>query len=96
MNIYIVVSEPLSVTIPVTDWGEGPSEEYAIVELVAAETRGKAKWIAVQSDPNCEQSIEDMPRFSIRLIRKDVDEEPGIVSEKYPEFWAEWDGRSPL
>lgn len=83
MNLYRVISEPLFETIPVLDYGQGPREEYRIVEIVAAETRGKAKWSAWMTDRSFDGNVRDMPRFSVRLLKRGLDEAAGVVTDKY-------------
>ena len=89
MNLYRVISETLWETIPVLDFGQGPEEPYAIAELIAAESRGKAKWLAWKSDKSFDGNIRDMPRFSAVCVAKDVQIEAGIHSD-VPEFQCHW------
>jgi len=84
MNLYQVISEELSTVIPVLDYGEGPLEYYHIAEIVAAETRGQAKWIAWKSDEDSfEGNICDMPKFSVHLIKKNVNDPKGVCTDKW-------------
>jgi hypothetical protein len=88
MNIYYVLSEVLSVTIPILDDGTGPEEDYAICELVAASTRSRAKWAAWKSDRDSfDGDVRDMPRFAVRLLAKGVDVPEGILPHD-SEYWA--------
>jgi hypothetical protein len=91
MNIYRVISDVLTTTIPLLDDGTGPTEDYAIAHLVAAESRSQAKWLAWRTDKDSWSSdVRDMPRFTVKLMRKGVAVDgPGIVSDR-PEFKDLW------
>ena len=70
-NLFLVVSETLSETIPILDFGQGPQEDYRIVVLVACEKRGRAKWLAYLSDRNSSLGyIRDIPKLYVRKIGK--------------------------
>jgi hypothetical protein len=89
MNIYAVISEQLAARVPILDFGEGPMEPYAIAELVAADTRAQAKWDAWKTDRDSfDGDPREMPKFSVRLVKRSVSEERGIVTDKYPELWG--------
>jgi len=77
MNLYAVLSEPYMVTAQ--DFGEGTTvqEPDWICELVVARNRGQAKYLAWKSggpafDYYGRIDIRDMPRFSVRLRKKNV------------------------
>lgn len=69
-DLYLVVSEELSEVIPILDDGSGPLEYYKIVVLVSTSSRGKAKWLAWQTDKSFDYDIRDMPKFWVRKIGK--------------------------
>ena len=74
MNLYQVLSEVLLEKIQILDSGEGPLEPYRICEIIAADSRGQAKWTAWKHDKNTfGGSIVDMPKFEVRVIKKGVD-----------------------
>lgn len=50
MNIYVVTSGPIEYVEHVPGMFGGPMMEYSIGEIVAAETRGGAKWVAWRAD----------------------------------------------
>ena len=85
MNLYLVVSESLDEVIW-EDWFNncGHLESYRIAELIVARSHGHARWLAYQSDHRGGYpSLEDMPKMAVRLKRKDVGSEPGIVTKQY-------------
>lgn len=87
MNIYLVVSEILYEKIPITDDGDGPLESYCIVELVAAEGRGQARYLAWSADSHFDESdLSSMPNFRTRILRDDFTGYGGLISEY---SWAE-------
>jgi len=92
MNLYLVVSETLYGTVPILDDGTGPQEPYCIAELVIARSRGQAKYLVWRSDKDYHMNsgMTDMPKMSVRLWRKGLDEKPGIVSKR-PEFQEAWE-----
>jgi len=92
MNIYRCISEELSEVVPILDDGSGPREPYRIAVLIAAETRSKAKWAAWHTDwKHCDGTMSDMPRFSIRCARKDVNVPAGEYThdKRFEECWGE-------
>jgi hypothetical protein len=90
VNLYRVISEELSEVIPILDDGTGPTELYAIAELVAAKSRGQAKWMAYKSDwKHFEDNIREMPKFLVICVVKDVELEPGFYSDD-PRFQRHW------
>jgi len=82
MNVYKVVSEPISYQEIIDPEIGGPWYDYRIAELVAAPSRGRAKWLAWQSDGPIHQwlGIEEMPKFSVHLMRKGEDLPEGLHS----------------
>jgi len=85
VNLYLVVSEELSY-IDVIDRGlGGPRVYYRITELVAARNHAQARYIAWRADIDGDTgwSIKFMPKFAVRLKRKDVDWPAGIVTDEY-------------
>lgn len=86
MNLYRCVSEQL------TSFGRydppEPPEDYRIVELVAAETRGRARWLAWSTDRDSfTGSVVDMPKFSIVCTRRDVSAPEGILVYPFRPIW---------
>lgn len=79
MNVYAVVSEPILYQEIIDPEIGGPWEEYCIAEIVAAPSRARARWIAWQSDSIQLGDIRNMPRFSVRLVRRNEDWPEGIV-----------------
>lgn len=88
MALYLVVSETLWETVPVLDYGEGPREPYAIVDLVCAESREQARYLAWQKDKNSTGDFRDCPNFRTRKLADHPDAK-GIVSDwdNYQSFW---------
>jgi hypothetical protein len=90
MNVYFVLSETLTATIPILDDGTGPEEQYAICELVAARSRSQARWMAWKTDKHSwTGDPADMPRFNTQLLRKGVDRLAGLVTHA-PELQDLW------
>lgn len=89
MPVFAVVSETLWETIPVLDFGEGPREPYAIVHLVVADTREKARWLAWRSDKNFDGDVRDMPNFRTRKLANEPSGVNGIVTDWpfYEKLW---------
>jgi len=86
MNLYLVVSEE----IYHVEWEDvsarvGHREDYRIVELVAARSHAQARYLAWRADIDGDTGwpIEDMPKFAVRLKRRDVNWPAGIVTDEY-------------
>ena len=82
MNIYVVVSETL-VSIVCEDWYNQSCHEepYCIAELVAARSRGQAKYLVWQTDKETfETDIREMPKMSVKICKKNVEIPSGIVT----------------
>ena len=96
MNLYLVVSEPIYHVVW-EDWFNqvGHREDYCIAELVVAKNRGQAKWLAWKSDKEGDTfpSIEDMPRFQIRIKAYDVAGDSRIITNDKQDWIPEdaWD-----
>ena len=91
LDLFFCLSEPLSETVPVLDYGQGPEEEYRIAELVVADSRAKAKWMAYKADkPNRHERMEDMPKMSVRKIASGFVTTPRVVSREpaWQQFWG--------
>lgn len=96
MNVYQVVSEPIQYQEIIDPEIGGPWEEYCIAELVAAPSPGRAKWLAFKSDRECQRwfgNMHDMPKFSVKLVRKDEPWPEGLCSEQ-EHLWA-WGVNKP-
>lgn len=95
MNVYRVVSEPIEYQDIIDPEIGGPWEEYCIAEIVAAPTRGRAKWLAWMSDEphHYPFGARDMPKFSVKLVRKNEDWPEGLLTEQ-EHLWA-WGMRRP-
>lgn len=89
MPVYAVVSEIMHKTIPVLDYGQGPSEPYAIVAIVVAKSREQARWLAWQTDNDFDGDVRDMPNFRTRKLADHPDGAKGIVSDwdNYEHYW---------
>src|SRR5690606_21215009 len=87
MNIYRCVSEQLLYRHRLLDDGTGPIEPYCIAAVVAAETRGQAKWMAWQTDDSFDGSICDMPKFSVVMTRKGINLPKGVISNPKRAWW---------
>ena len=80
MNLYSVISEEIQTSAGCYEPPE-PPEYGCIVELVAAETPGAAKWAAWRNDNHSFQNDpREMPRFSIVLVARNVDLTAGIYT----------------
>lgn len=81
--IFLVVSETLWDTISITGDGQGPSEPYALCELVSADTREQARWAVYQTWQWYDQNdASQMPKFRTAKIRANYEGVPcGIVSD---------------
>lgn len=62
-KLYAVVSETLYETIDILGYGQGPTEPYCIVEIVAAKSREQARYLAWQTDRNFDGDCREMPNF---------------------------------
>ena len=94
MNLYLVVSEMLTEVVCEDDSVNACHEEdYCIEELVVAHNRSQAKYIAWKSDPDSYEenySILEMPKFSVKLKRKDVGGKPRIASGEFASDDSAW------
>lgn len=95
MNIYLVISEQLE-TIVWEDWFSqvGHPETYHIVELVVAESRNQAKYLAWKADDDFSYDMREMPKMSAKIRRKNVEGPSRIVtkdflSEADHEIWSD-------
>ena len=82
VNIYLVVSETLS-SVVCEDWFNNACHEepYCIAELVAARSRGQAKYLAWKTDKETfESDMREMPKMSVKICEKGVDVLAGIVT----------------
>lgn len=88
MSLYLVVSETLYEKIPILDFGEGPLEPYSIVELVCADSREQARYLAWQNDKHSTMDFRDCPNFRTRKL-SDRPDAKGVVSDwdNYQAFW---------
>lgn len=90
MNIYQVVSEVLTgydyvceeISVPV---------DYCIAQLVVAGSRDQAKYVAWKTDRQSfyPSDINEMPRMSVRIVKKDV-VGPARLVTKDPECQQLW------
>ena len=88
MNIYRCVSEELLWHDIILDDGTGPWEPYYITELVAAPSRGRAKWLAWKSDKDSFTGrMGDMPKFSVVCTRKDTNLSEGLIAGARRAWW---------
>jgi hypothetical protein len=82
MNIYRCVSEEF----PERSYSGEPPEYGCSVALVVAETRGKAKYMAVMLDRTISRDIQssrgmaNMPKWSIIMTRKNVNLPAGDIT----------------
>jgi len=96
MNLYLVVSELLLSTISL-DWGIHYYEDYRIVELIIAEKRSQAIYMAWKNDKDSfNGDVRDCPKMSAVCVQKDAKnsyglELPEIVTDKreYFEYWGD-------
>jgi len=91
-NLYFVLSEELFYIEPILDYEQGPSYPYQIADLVIADSPGQAKWLAWKNDPDSKEpknDMRDMPKFSVKLKKKNIKRKKGIVSEikMYQKYW---------
>ena len=97
LNLYIVASETMYETIPILDDGSGPSEPWAICDLVIARNRRAAEYLAWKSseDNYFNYDMRDKPKFQTQTLAKNVGAKPRIVSEnrRFYKFWraVEWE-----
>ena len=88
MKLYLAVSEQLEQCYD--GYSLDPPEPYCIAELVVAQSRNQAIWLAWKSDRSFTGDVRDIPRFSCRAkARLTEDVIPGIVSkrEEYSHYW---------
>ena len=99
MNLYLVVSEVLTEVIW-EDWFNncGHKEFYRIAELVIANKRSQAIYMAWRNDEYSFNRLDiyEMPKMSAVCVQKDVKnsyglELPEIVTDKreYFEYWGD-------
>jgi hypothetical protein len=92
LNLYRVISEELTATVPILDDGSGPEEDYRIAELVVAGNAARARWTAWRNDRDSfTGNIIDIPKFSVRLKVHDVDLAPGLCTHDKRLQWAWFD-----
>ena len=94
MNVYEVVSEALERGGNFHGFDPEPPESFCIAELVVARSPGQAKYAVVKAHDNDLPgfTIADWPKFSIHLVKRNVEGECRIVSED-PDFalcWGEY------
>jgi len=82
-NLYLVVSDWI------TELG-GHAGEGRVADLVIARNPSQARYLAWRPVGSPHRyswgsDLRDMPRFQVRLKRKGIDREPGIVSND-PEY----------
>lgn len=93
MNVYRVVSEPIRYQEFIDPELGGPWYDYCIAEIVAAPTRGRAKWLAWKSDEIQLGDVRDMPKFSVEMVRKNENWPEGLHSGQ-EHLWA-WGMKRP-
>lgn len=87
MNIYVVLTEELAWTERISWELGGPTEYAPDYELIAADTRAKAKYIMWQHLANQRGShvslcgITEIPLMAIRKLASDVDTRAGVLSD---------------
>jgi hypothetical protein len=88
MNIYYVVSEDVGNRDHYGHWDE-PPEPRVIAALVVARNHSQARWLAWKADSLFDPDPREMPKFSARCVRKDVDLPAGIVSDRreFRDLW---------
>lgn len=92
MPVFIVASEMLSEVVPILDYGQGPMEDYRIVEIVVAKSREQARYLAWQTDSHFDRDVRDMPNFRTRKLADHLDtSERGVVSDwdAYQKYWQD-------
>lgn len=92
MNVYRVVSETIEYQEVIDPEIGGPWESYCIAEMVAAPNPGRAKWLAWKSEraySSGNGDISDMPKFSVRMIRKNEDWPEGLLSTGFYHLWTD-------
>ena len=92
MNIYLVVSETLT-SVVCEDWFNNACHEepYCIAEIVAARSRGQAKYLAWQTDKETfKLDMREMPKMSVKLCKKDLNIPTGIVTadKRFAHCWG--------
>lgn len=94
MNLYLIISE----TLTTIDWEDrfsylGHEEEYRIWELVVARNHSQARYLAWKTDKSSfTDEMRDMPRFTCRLRKKDIDLPAGVIHDiSNPKFAQYWD-----
>jgi hypothetical protein len=95
MRAWAVLSEVLSVTIPILDDGTGPEEDYAIAQIVVAESRSKAIWMAWKTDKDSYNGdARDMPRFRAKMVPGEFDGPSRVIDpfdigyDAYSSLWS--------
>ena len=83
-NLYLVVSGQLTEVVG-DDWFNqvGHEETYGIAELVVANSRGQARWLAWKSDSFFTGNVRDMPKFRTALKQKGLSGPPRIASREF-------------
>jgi hypothetical protein len=84
MNLYLVVSEPLTyVECEDASVNACHEESYCIAELVVARNRSQATYLAWKPDPEMfSDDMRDKPKFRCELKRKDVEGPARIASDE--------------
>ena len=90
MNVYEVVSETLERGGGFYGFDPEPPESFCIAELVVARSPSQAKYIVCKAEAShLGRDLTDMPKFSVRIVKRNVDGECRIVSED-PDFELCW------
>ena len=92
MNLYLVVSESLETV----EWEDreccaGHVVHYRICELVVARGHGHARFMAWKHDDpdGTFPCFEDMPKFAVRLKKRDVPGPARIIGQDEDDAWVE-------
>lgn len=93
MNIYEVVSEPLTEVV-CEDWFNQACHEepYCIAHLVAANNPSQARYLAWKTDNDFTYDLTEMPAFNVHICMKDINEEQACIvtrEEKYQRCWRQ-------
>ena len=91
MNAYVVrTKDRREYTEPIMDDGSGPRTPYLPIAPVIAETPAQAKRLFLDHfsrDPHSGVYSDDWPRLLVRLLRKNVDNEPGLREDDDELWW---------
>jgi len=92
LSVYLVLGTEWIYHVEWEDWESnvGHREDYRIAELVAARSRGQARYLAWKADKTFSSDMREMPKFVTHKTRQPVWGPPRVVTKEYQGPHNEW------